>query len=96
MEAQKILNSQSHLEKEEQSRNYDKISISRYKTIVIKTVWYWHQSRHIGQWNRIARTEINAYFYGQLIHKNQEYTVRKIQPLQINGARKTGQLQAKE
>jgi len=61
-----------------------------YKDIIIKTVWYQHENRHIDQWNRMESPEINPHIYYQFMPKelriyNEERTVSSIKQCWENG-----------
>ena len=67
-----------------------------YKAVITKRAWYWHNNRHIEQWNRIGNPEMDPQLFGQLIFENTGKKSGKKTVFSINGAGKIGQLRAKQ
>ena len=67
-----------------------------YKTMVFKTIQYWHKNRHVDQWNRIESPEMNPHLQEPLIYNKGGKNIQREKAYSINGVGETWQIYAKE
>jgi hypothetical protein len=61
-----------------------------YRSIVIKTAWYWYRDRQVDQWNRIEDPKMNPHTSGHLIFDKGAKTIQWKKAFSTNGAGTTG------
>lgn len=50
--------------KKKKAVDFTLLFLPNYKTLVIRTVWYWYQNRHIDQGSKTESVEINSCIHG--------------------------------
>ena len=67
-----------------------------YTATVIMTVWYWHKTKNIHQWDKIASPEISLCTYRYLILTKEARIYNEVKTASsINDTGKTGKLHVK-
>ena len=98
MEPEKTPNSESNLEKENQSWKHHNPGLQDVlQSYNHQDTWYWHKNRHSNPWNRIENLEMVPQMYGQLIFDKARKNIHGIKTVSsASGAGKTGQRHAEE